>query len=120
MKKQLIEIIVSAVIFIIALLVKTEIWFVELALFLAAWLVVGWKVLWKAIRNIARGQVFDEDFLMTIASVGAFIIGEYPEAVAVMLFFSIGEMLEKAAVRKSRESIAELMDIRPDYANLKT
>ncbi|MBQ4040479.1 MAG: cadmium-translocating P-type ATPase, partial [Oscillospiraceae bacterium] len=120
MKKQLIEIIVSAVIFIIALLVKTELWFVELALFLAAWLVVGWKVLWKAIRNIARGQVFDEDFLMTIASVGAFIIGEYPEAVAVMLFFSIGEMLEKAAVRKSRESIAELMDIRPDYANLKT
>jgi len=120
MKKQLIEIIVSAVIFIIALLVKTEIWFVELALFLIAWLVVGWKVLWKAIRNIARGQVFDEDFLMTIASVGAFIIGEYPEAVAVMLFFSIGEMLEKAAVRKSRESIAELMDIRPDYANLKT
>ena len=120
MKKQLTEIIVSAVIFIIALLVKTELWFVELALFLAAWLVVGWKVLWKAIRNISRGQVFDEDFLMTIASVGAFIIGEYPEAVAVMLFFSVGEMLEKAAVRKSRESIAELMDIRPDYANLKT
>lgn len=120
MKKQLTEIIVSAVIFIIALLVKTELWVVELALFLAAWLVVGWKVLWKAIRNISRGQVFDEDFLMTIASVGAFIIGEYPEAVAVMLFFSVGEMLEKAAVRKSRESIAELMDIRPDYANLKT
>ncbi|MBQ8831492.1 MAG: cadmium-translocating P-type ATPase [Oscillospiraceae bacterium] len=120
MKKQLMEIIVSAVIFIIALLVKTDIWFIKLALFLAAWLVVGWKVLWKAIRNIARGQVFDEDFLMTIASVGAFIIGEYPEAVAVMLFFAVGEMLEKAAVRKSRESIAELMDIRPDYANLKT
>ena len=119
MKKQLIRIIISAVIFVIALFFKTDLWFVRLALFLAAWFVVGWKVLWKAIRNIAHGQVFDEDFLMTIASVGAFVIGEYPEAVAVMLFFSVGEMLEKAAVRKSRESIAELMDIRPDYANLK-
>lgn len=120
MKRQITEIIISAVIFIIALLVKTESWFVEAALFLIAWLIVGRKVLLKAVRNIARGQVFDEDFLMTIASVGAFIIGEYPEAVAVMLFFSIGEMLEKAAVRKSRQSIAGLMDIRPDYANLKT
>ena len=120
MKKQLTEIIISAVIFIIALILKTELWYIEAALFLAAWFVVGRKVLWKAVRNIARGQIFDEDFLMTIASVGAFIIGEYPEAVAVMLFFSVGEMLEKAAVRKSRESIAELMDIRPDYANLKT
>ena len=120
MKKQITEIIISAVIFLVALFVKTELWFVELALYLAAWLIVGWKVLWKAIRNISRGQIFDEDFLMTIASVGAFVIGEYPEAVAVMLFFAIGEMLEKAAVRKSRESIAELMDIRSDYANLKT
>ena len=120
MKKQIREIIISAVVFIIALLVKTDIWYIKAALFLIAWLVVGRKVLLKAVRNIAGGQVFDEDFLMTIASVGAFIIGEYPEAVAVMLFFAIGEMLEKAAVRKSRESIAGLMDIRPDYANLKT
>lgn len=120
MKKQLTEIIISAVIFIAALLIKTDLWYIKAGLYLAAWIIVGWKVLWKAIKNITRGQIFNEDFLMTIASVGAFVIGEYPEAVAVMLFFAIGEMLEKAAVRKSRESISSLMDIRPDYANLKT
>ncbi len=120
MKKQLTEIIISAVIFAFALILRVELQWLKAGLFLIAWLIVGRKVLLKAVRNIARGQIFDEDFLMTIASVGAFIIGEYPEAVAVMLFFNIGEMLEKAAVRKSRESIAKLMDIRPDYANLKT
>ena len=120
MKKQLTEIIISAAIFAFALMVRIEAPWLRAILFLIAWLIVGRKVLLKAVRNIVRGQIFDEDFLMTIASVGAFIIGEYPEAVAVMLFFNIGEMLEKAAVRKSRESIAKLMDIRPDYANLKT
>ena len=120
MKKQLTEIIISAVIFAFALILRVELQWLKAGLFLIAWLIVGRKVLLKAVRNITRGQIFDEDFLMTIASVGAFIIGEYPEAVAVMLFFNIGEMLEKAAVRKSRESIAKLMDIRPDYANLKT
>ena len=90
----------------------------ELAVFLAAYLIVGYKVLRKAVRNIARGSVFDENFLMAIASVGAFCIGEYPEAVAVMLFYQVGELFEDFAVGKSRKSITDLMNIRPDSANL--
>ena len=90
----------------------------KLAVFLAAYLTAGYKVLRKAVRNILRGSVFDENFLMAIASLGAFCIGEYPEAVAVMLFYQIGELFEDFAVGKSRQSIADLMNIRPDYANL--
>lgn len=90
----------------------------QLALFLAAYLIVGHKVLHKAVRNIMNGQVFDENFLMAIASIGAFCIGEYPEAVAVMLFYQVGELFEDFAVGKSRKSITDLMNIRPDYANL--
>ena len=87
-------------------------------MFLVPYLVIGWDVLWKAIRNIARGQVFDENFLMSVATLGALAIGEYPEAVAVMLFYQVGELFQSVAVARSRQSISALMDIRPDYANI--
>ena len=90
----------------------------KLIVALAAYFVIGYDVLWRAIRNIFRGQVFDENFLMTIATVGAFFIREYPEAIAVMLFYQIGEAFQEAAVDKSRKSIADLMNIRPDKANV--
>ena len=86
--------------------------------YLIAYLIIGWDILWKALRNLRNGQVFDENFLMAIATVGAFATAEYAEAVFVMLFFQIGELFEQYAVGKSRESIAALMDIRPDTANL--
>jgi len=91
---------------------------VELAMYLTAYLLVGGEVLIKSIRNIFRGQVFDENFLMSLATIGAFAIGEYSEGVAVMIFYQIGEMFQDLAVDRSRRSIKELMDIRPDYANL--
>ncbi|GBR75413.1 lead, cadmium, zinc and mercury transporting ATPase [Candidatus Termititenax persephonae] len=87
-------------------------------LFLASYLLIGGTIIWQAAKNILRGQVFDENFLMSLASLGAFAIGEYPEAVAVMLFYQIGEFFQEAAVRRSRQSIASLMDIRPDFAVL--
>ena len=87
-------------------------------LYLVPYLLIGWDVLWKAVRNIAHGQVFDENFLMAIATVGAFATGEYAEAVFVMLFYQVGELFQSYAVGKSRQSIASLMDIRPDYANV--
>lgn len=90
----------------------------KLIVALVAYFVIGYDVLWRAIRNIFHGQVFDENFLMTIATVGAFFIGEYPEAIAVMLFYQIGEAFQEAAVDKSRKSIADLMNIRPDKANV--
>ena len=86
--------------------------------FLAAFLVSGGDVVKKAAMNIVRGQIFDENFLMTIATVGAFLVGEYPEGAAVMLFYQVGEWFQSYAVNKSRKSIRELMDIRPDYANV--
>lgn len=92
----------------------------ELALFFAAYLMIGHSVLFKAVRNVIRGQVFDENFLMGIATAGAFAIGEYPEAAAVMLFYRIGELLQNAAVGRSRKSISSLLDIRPEYANIKS
>jgi Cd2+/Zn2+-exporting ATPase len=85
---------------------------------MASYAIIGYDILWRAIRNILRGQVFDENFLMSIATVGAIAIGEYPEGVAVMLFYQVGEAFQSYAVAKSRRSIASLMDIRPDYANL--
>lgn len=91
---------------------------VRLAVFLIAYAVIGWDVVWKAMRNIAHGQVFDENFLMSLATVGAFFVGDYPEAVAVMLFYQVGELFQSYAVDRSRRSIAELMDIRPDSANI--
>ena len=87
-------------------------------LYLIPYFVIGWDILWKAIRNIAHGQVFDENFLMAIATVGALCIGEFPEAVFVMLFYQVGELFQGVAVGKSRKSIAALMDIRPDSANV--
>lgn len=92
----------------------------SLGLFIMAYLITGYDVVGRAIRNIFRGQVFDENFLMTIATLSAFYIQEYPEAVAVMLFYQVGEVFQDIAVSKSRRSIADLMDIRPDYANLVT
>ena len=92
----------------------------EFGLFFAAYLAVGGKLLFTALRNIIKGQIFDENFLMSIATIGAFIIGEYAEGAAVMLFYQIGEMFQTIAVNRSRKSIEALMDIRPDYANLKT
>lgn len=91
----------------------------ELAAFIGAYLIIGVDILLKSARNIARGRVFDENFLMSIATIGAFAIQEYPEGVAVMLFYQVGELFQSAAVNRSRKSISELMDIRPDYANLK-
>ena len=90
----------------------------EIPLYLAPYLIIGWDVLWKAVRNILNGQVFDENFLMALATVGAFATGEYAEAVFVMLFYQTGEFFQDYAVGKSRQSIAALMDIRPDTANL--
>ena len=90
----------------------------HLAIFAAAYLVIGWDILWKAIRNIAHGQVFDENFLMAIASIGAIVIGEYDEGGAVMILYQVGELFQSVAVGKSRRSIAEMVDINPEYANV--
>ena len=90
----------------------------ELLIFAVTYLIIGYDIVWKALKNIRNGQVFDENFLMSIASLGAFALGEHPEGVAVMLFYQVGELFQSRAVSKSRKSIVELMDIRPDYANL--
>ena len=119
MKKTIIRLAIGGVLFVAAVLMPAEPYLLKLAIYLAAYLEIGYKVLWKAVRNISRGKVFDENFLMAIASVGAFATGEFPEAVAVMLFYQVGELFEDYAVGKSRKSITELMNIRPDYANLK-
>ena len=92
---------------------------IKLGLYLLSYIIIGGDVLLKAFNNIKRGRIFDENFLMSIATIGAFIVGEYPEAVAVMLFYQVGEMFQGIAVNRSRKSISELMDIRPDFANLK-
>ena len=118
-KKQLFRIGISGTIFVIALVAGFDNPILNLTLYLTAYLIVGGDVVLRALRNITRMQVFDENFLMFIATVGAFLIGEYPEAVGVMLFYQIGELFQSYAVDKSRKSIAELMNIRPDYANLK-
>lgn len=94
--------------------------FIEFCLFLAAYLIIGGDIVIRAVKNIIRGQVFDEHFLMALATIGAFLIQQYPEGVAVMLFYQIGELFQGAAVSRSRKSISALMDIRPDYANVKT
>ena len=122
-KKMLVRIIVAAVIFVGGLFVPqaeqfTLLWFVRLGVFLAAYFTAGWDILWKAVRNIAHGQVFDENFLMTIASIGAMIIGEYSDGVAVIIFYQVGELLQSVAVGKSRKSISDMMDINPEYATV--
>lgn len=122
-KKMLIRILISAVVLVAAKLLPAEDWvswgnWISTALFLISYLVIGWDVLWRAVRNIAHGQVFDENFLMAIATIGAFVTSEYAEGVAVMLFYQVGELFQSYAVGRSRQSISALMDIRPDYANI--
>ncbi len=124
-RKMLLRIIAAAVIFAGGIAASALLpedmayaWAVELAIFGAAYILLGWDVIWDAVRNICNGQVFDENFLMSIASIGAMVIGEYTEGVAVMLFFRVGELFESVAVGKSRRSIAEMVDINPEYANL--
>ncbi len=118
MKKKAVKIIVALILYLFAMLVKFENAWINNAIFLVSYFIVGWDILRKAMRNIIRGKVFDENFLMAVATIGAFCIGEFPEAVAVMLFYQIGELFQSYAVDKSRKSIASLMDIRPDYANV--
>lgn len=110
---------IAVSIYIICTVVRFPYW-AEFGLYLLSYIIIGKDVLIKAGKNISNGQVFDENFLMCIASIGAFSIGEFPEAVAVMLFYRIGEYFQDRAVDKSRKSIADLMDIKPDFANLKT
>ena len=116
-KRMLRRILASAVLFVICVLLPVSGW-PRLLAFLVPYGVIGWDVLWRAVRNIAHGQVFDENFLMALATVGALAIGEYPEAVFVMLFYQVGELFQSYAVDQSRKSITALMDIRPDYANM--
>lgn len=116
-QKTLYRIFASAVLLVAAALLPLE-GFPRLLAFLLPYLLVGWDVLWRAVRNILKGQIFDENFLMSIATVGAFALAEYPEAVFVMLFYQVGELFQSYAVGKSRKSITQLMDIRPDYANV--
>ena len=118
MKKKRIKIILALILFLFAMIVKFENEWINNAIFIASYIIVGFEIVKKAIRNIVRGKVFDENFLMTIATLGAFGIGEFPEAVAVMLFYQVGELFQSYAVDKSRKSISSLMDIRPDFANV--
>ena len=118
MKRRLIRIIISFLLVIISFFIEFNNDFYNDILFFIAYIIVGYDIVLKAIRNISRGHVFDENFLMTIATIGAILIGELPEGVAVMLFYQVGELFQSYAVDKSRKSVASLMDIRPDYANI--
>ena len=118
MKNELVKIIMSASLFAGALLLS-DAGIVQFGVYLLAYLIVGSEVLIRAGKNIVRGQVFDENFLMTIATIGAFCVGEYPEGVMVMLLYQLGELFQNYAVQRSRRSIAELMDIKPDVAHIK-
>ena len=116
-KRSLYTILAAAALFVVALLLPVEgVW--ELLIYLIPYGLIGWRVIWKAVKNISRGQVFDENFLMCVASIGAMCAGDSKEAVAVMLFYQVGELFESCAVGKSRRSIAALMDIRPDVAHV--
>ena len=119
MKKRTRKIIIALILFIISLAIPFTNEWINKIIYIICYLIVGLDIVIKAIRNIFRGKVFDENFLMTIATIGAFGIGEFPEAVAVMLFYQVGELFQSYAVDKSRKSIASLMDIRPDFANVK-
>ena len=118
MKKKGIKIIIALILFLIALIIDFGNVWINNVIYIIAYIIVGFEIVRKALRNIVRGKVFDENFLMTVATIGAFAIGEFPEAVAVMLFYQVGELFQSYAVDKSRKSIASLMDIRPDYANI--
>lgn len=130
-KKMLLRIIIAAVVWAAGFVLEhvfaeqieaagrvSLIGMLHLAVFVAAYLVIGWDILWKAIRNIAHGKVFDENFLMAIASIGAMVVGEYAEGGAVMLLYQVGELFQSVAVGKSRRSIAEMVDINPEFANV--
>ena len=119
MKNRLWRIIIGAIFFIVAIVIDINIEWLNIALYLISYIIVGGDIVKRAVRNIFRGKVFDENFLMSIATIGAMLIGEYPEGIAVMLFYQIGELFQSYAVDKSRRSIADAMDIRPDYANVK-
>ena len=119
MTKRLWRIIIGAAVLATAILLSLNNEWLQIALFIISYIIVGGDVVKRAVKNIFKGQVFDENFLMSIATIGAFFIGEYPEGVAVMLFYQVGELFQSYAVGKSRKSIASLMDIRPDYANVK-
>lgn len=127
-RKMLCRIVIAAAVFAVGVVLGvalpeseekfTVLWFVRTALLIAAYFTAGWDVLWKALRNIAHGHVFDENFLMTVASIGAMIIGEYSEGAAVMIFYQTGELFQSVAVGKSRQSISDMMDINPEFANV--
>ncbi len=119
MTKRLWRIIIGAAVLATAVLLSLNNEWLQIALFIISYIIVGGDVVKRAVKNIFKGQVFDENFLMSIATIGAFFIGEYPEGVAVMLFYQVGELFQSYAVGKSRKSIASLMDIQPDYANVK-
>lgn len=116
--KDNVMLIIGTIIYVIALIYKNNENLLSVLLFATSYLVIGGEVVLTAIKNMARGEVFDENFLMSIATIGAFFIGEYPEAVAVMLFYQVGEMFQGYAVNRSRKSISSLMNIRADYANV--
>ena len=118
MKKRLYLIIISSVLFLFSFIVKFENVWINNIIYIISYLLVGAKVVKEAFENIIKGEIFDENFLMSIATIGAFAINEFPEAVAVMLFYQIGELFQDYAVDKSKKSISDLMDIRPDYANV--
>ena len=118
MKKKGIKIIIALILFLIALIIDFGNVWINNVIYIIAYIIVGFEIVRKAVRNITRGKVFDENFLMTVATIGAFGIGEFPEAASVMLFYQVGELFQSYAVDKSRKSIANLMDIRPDYANI--
>ena len=117
--KEGIKIVIAFILFIIALVINFPNEWINKVLYIIAYLIVGFEIVLEAIENIFKGKIFDENFLMSIATIGAFAIGEFPEAVAVMLFYQVGELFQNYAVDKSRKSITSLMDIRPDYANVK-
>ena len=116
-KKKEVIIIISAILFTIALFVRMT-QNLQLILMLVAYILLGKDTVLKAVKNVEKGDFFDENFLMTVATLGAIIIGEYPEAVAVMLFYEVGELFQSYAINKSRKSIADMMDIKPEYANV--
>ena len=118
MRKEIIIIGLGAFIYVGAMIFELSFWG-ELSLFLLSYIIIAKDIVWKAIRNVFHGQIFDENFLLTVATLGAFAIKKFPEAVAVMLFFKVGELFQDIALNRSRKSIKSLMEIRPDYANLK-
>lgn len=117
-QKRLLKTLIGAIIYLIAILYKTDNRLISVGIYLTAFIIIGGDIVLSAVRNIFSGQVFDENFLMSIATIGAFTIGDFAEGVAVMLFYQVGELFQSYAVNKSRKSIAGLMDIRPDYANV--